>query len=126
LADAVHTARAAVEVWGIKTCASTRKAMKFLDGKNISYSFRDLRLEKISKSMLREALTGMDGYRKAFNTSGASYKDGNWKAKVSGMNKEQVIDALTADPMLIKRPLVKGMKGVTVGYDEDAIERVAR
>jgi arsenate reductase len=115
-----------VEVWGIKTCSSTRKAMKFLDEKNISHSFRDLRVDKISRSLLRAALTEMDGYKKAFNTSGASYKDGNWKMKVAGMNKEQVIDVLTSDPMLIKRPLVKGMKGVTIGYDEDAIEKVAR
>jgi len=100
--------------------------MKFLDEKGISFSFKDLRVDTISKALLRHMLAGLDSYRKAFNTSGASYKDGNWKTKVAGMNKEQVIDALTADPMLIKRPLVRGVKGVTVGYDEDAIENVAR
>ncbi|MDT8325595.1 MAG: Spx/MgsR family RNA polymerase-binding regulatory protein, partial [Bacteroidota bacterium] len=120
------SSRAAAEVWGIKSCGSTRKAMKLLDAKSIPYAFKDFKEEKPPKTLLRDALKGMDGYRKAFNTSGASYKDGNWKEKVDGMNKEQVIDAFTADPMLIKRPVVKGKKGVSIGYDEDAIMKTVK
>jgi arsenate reductase len=111
----------AVEVWGLKQCGSTRKAMQFLERNKVPYVFRDIREEIPSKTLLREALRGVEHTRKIFNTSGAAYKEGNWKVKVDTLNKEQVIAVLSADSMLIKRPIVRGKNFVTIGYDEDAI-----
>ena len=116
----------AAEVWGIKQCQSTRKAEKLLDKNKVNYAFRDLKEEKPPKTLLRDALTGIDNYKKAFNTSGAAYKEGNWKDKVDKLNKEQAVDALAKEPMLIKRPIVKGKKGVTIGYDESAILKAVK
>jgi len=116
----------AAEVWGIKQCQSTRKAEKLLDRNKVNYAFRDLKEEKPPKTLLRDALKGVDNYRKAFNTSGAAYKEGNWKDKVDKLNKEQAVDALAKEPMLIKRPIVKGKKDVTIGYDEPAIKKAVK
>lgn len=116
----------AAEVWGIKQCSSTRKAEKLLDSKKVNYTFRDLKQEHAPKTLIREALKGLDNYRKAFNTSGAAYKDGNWKEKVGSLTKEQVVEVLAAEPMLIKRPVVRGRKGVTIGYDETAILKTVK
>ena len=40
------------------------------------------------------------------------------------MNPEQIIDALLADPMLIKRPIVRSGKGVAVGFNEEVLLRL--
>ena len=117
-------AGAVVEVWGLKTCGTTRKAMKFLESKKVEYVFRDVRETAPPRTLIRQALGSVDRYRKAFNTSGAAYKDGNWKEKVDGLNKEEALSALAADAMLVKRPVIRGPGGVTVGFDEDAITNV--
>lgn len=117
---------ATVEVWGLKTCGTTRKAMKFLESNKVAYVFRDVRETSPPKTLIRQALGNVDRYRKAFNTSGAAYKDGNWKEKVDGLNKEQALAALSADAMLVKRPVVRGPGGVTIGFDEDSIKKVIK
>lgn len=116
----------AVEVWGIKQCQSTRKAEKLLDKNKVNYAFRDLKKEKPPKTLLRDALKGVDNYKQVFNTSGAAYQKGNWKNKVDKLNKEQTVSALANDPMLIKRPIIKGKKDVTIGYDEPAIKKAVK
>jgi arsenate reductase (glutaredoxin) len=116
--------KADISVWGIPTCGSTRKAVKFLEGKGIAFEYRNLRETAAPKTLIRELLRAVDNPRKAFNTSGGAYKDGNWKERIDGMNKEQIVEALAAEPMLIKRPVVRSTKGLVAGYDEQALEKL--
>jgi len=113
--------KAGIEVWGIPTCGTTRKAVKFLESKGIVIEYKNLRETAVPKVLLREMLKSVEHVRKAFNTSGGSYKDGGWKDKIAGMNNEQIIEALAADPMLIKRPVIRTPRGVLVGFDEQSI-----
>lgn len=113
-----------VEVWGIPTCGTTRKAVKFLESRGVAFEYKNLRETAVPKSLIRDMLQVVDNVRKAFNTSGGSYKDGGWKDKVDGMRKDEIIEALSADPMLIKRPVVRTPKGMVIGYDEAALLRI--
>lgn len=114
-----------IQVWGIMTCNSTRKALKLYDAMKVSYQFKDLKVVAPTKSLLRSALGTVDNSRKLFNTSGKSYQDGNYKEKVATMTKEQIIEVMINDPMLIKRPVVKAPNGVVVGYSEDELKTIA-
>ena len=113
--------KAGIEVWGIPTCGTTRKAVKFLESKGIALEYKNLRETAVPKVLIREMLKSVVEVRRVFNTSGGSYKDGDWKNRIADMNHEQIIEALTADPMLIKRPVVRTPKGLVVGFDEQAI-----
>lgn len=115
-----------VEVWGIMQCGTTRKAMKFLEGKKVPFTFKNLREVAVPKTLLRDALRSVEHNRKIFNVSGASYRDGGWKDKVDTMTKEELISALVKDPMLIKRPIVRGSGGISVGFNEDAIAQTVQ
>jgi arsenate reductase (glutaredoxin) len=117
-------AKAAVEVWGIPTCGTTRKAVKFLEAEGVAFEYKNVRESVVPKTFIREMLKVVDSPRKVFNTSGGSYKDGGWKDKVAGMKNEDIVTALVADPMLIKRPVVRTPKGMVVGFDEDALRRL--
>lgn len=115
---------AAIEVWGIPSCGTTRKAVKFLEGEGITVDYRNVRETAVPKTLIREMLKVVDSPRKVFNTSGGSYKEGGWKDKVAGMTKDDIVNALVADPMLIKRPVVRSPKGMVVGFDENALRRI--
>ncbi|MCZ7557286.1 MAG: Spx/MgsR family RNA polymerase-binding regulatory protein [Bacteroidia bacterium] len=116
--------KAAIEVWGIPSCGTTRKAVKFLEGEGLTFDYRNVRETVVPKALIREMLKVVDNPRKVFNTSGGSYKDGGWKDKVAGMSNEEIVSALVADPMLIKRPVVRTPKGMVVGFDEDSMRRI--
>ena len=58
--------------------------------------------------------------KKLFNTSGQSYREGNFGERVKTLSQAQAFDALAADGKLIKRPLVFGDGFALIGFDESA------
>ncbi len=113
-----------VKVWGLKTCGTTRKALKFLDSKNIPYQFIDVRESPPPKTQVKKAATRVSEPKKLFNTSGGAYREGGWKEKAPKMTKREIVEAVTSDPMLMKRPLVVSPKGATIGFNEDALNGI--
>ncbi len=111
--------KADVFVWGLKTCGTTKKAMKFA-GERAKME----EISKISKALLSVALKNVEAPAKLFNTSGESYKKGDFKSKVKTMKTGDIVKAMMADPMLIKRPIVKTKKGVVVGFDEAKLKAI--
>ena len=109
-----------LDVYGLKQCGTTRKALRYLDDHGLSYRFRDVREDPPAPSVL----SGSIPLRRFFNTSGKAYREGGYKDRVPMMNREQALEALTADPMLLKRPLVVGANVVLVGYNEETYDEV--
>jgi len=60
---------------------------------------------------------------KLFNTSGESYRAGEFKARLRTMSEGEALQALAADGKLLKRPIVDSSTKVLVGFDEDAFAR---
>jgi arsenate reductase len=115
---------AAVEVWGIPTCGTVKKALAFLTVQGVPYEFKNFRTTNPPKALLVSALDVVASPKKIFNTSGASYREGGWGAKAAAMSPEQIVDALLADPMLIKRPIIRTSKGFAVGFNEEVLLRL--
>ncbi|NOY06986.1 MAG: Spx/MgsR family RNA polymerase-binding regulatory protein [Chlorobi bacterium] len=113
-----------VKVWGLKTCGTTRKALKFLDSRNIPYQFIDVRESPPPKTHVKKAATRISEPKKLLNTSGGAYREGGWKDKAPKMTKAEIIQAVTTEPMLMKRPLVVSAKGATIGFDQDALDSI--
>ncbi|MFP3339742.1 ArsC/Spx/MgsR family protein, partial [Micrococcus sp. SIMBA_131] len=53
--------------------------------------------------------------KKFFNTSGQKYRELGLKDKVASSSQDELLDILSSDGMLIKRPLVTDGENVTVG-----------
>lgn len=113
-----------VEVWGIPTCGTVKKALAFFSARGIAFEFKNFRTTPPTRSLLQSAIDSVATPKKIFNTSGGAYRDGGWGLKAEGMEKEQIIDALLADPMLIKRPIIRTGKGVAVGFTEEALQGI--
>ena len=113
-----------IKVWGITTCGTVRKATAFLKANNVEFEFIDLKTTKPPKTLLKNAMKSVDAPGKMFNTSGGAYKDGGYKDKAATMSANDIVDALAAEPMLIKRPIVVTEKGIAVGFDETILENI--
>ena len=106
-------------VWGIATCSTVQMAQRALDDHGISYQARDLRASPPTRVDIIRFVVGV-GVAALKNTSGISYRA--LPAASRQWSEEAWVDALVADPMLLKRPIIE-RDGVTVGvgFRDDAV-----
>ncbi len=114
-----------IEVFHYPKCGTCRKALKWLDARGVEYRSIDIVDKPPPLAKLKKAhkLSGLP-VAKLFNTSGQSYRQGNFKAKLTRMSDEEALQALAEDGKLIKRPLVFGDGFVLVGFRESEYEQV--
>lgn len=100
-------------------CTTCKKAQKWLDEKEISYTVRDIKEQNPTFEELSEwyKLSGLP-LKKFFNTSGQLYKSMNLKEKLADMSEEEQLKLLASDGMLVKRPIAVKDGTVRVGFKE--------
>ena len=108
-------------------CSTCKQALAWLKANKIAFVAIDLVEHPPSRATL-EAAQQRAGVpvKKLFNIAGASYRDGDFKTKLSGMTDAQAFTALAQDGKLIKRPLVVGDDLALVGFDEKAWAKALR
>lgn len=102
-------------VYGIKSCGSVQKALKFLDNHGISYTFHDFKtapvpLEKINSWAKQAPLSIL------LNTKGTTYKTLGLKSL--DLDDNGKIEWMGEYNLLIKRPVIEYNDTLIVGYDE--------
>lgn len=100
-------------------CTTCQKAKKWLDDNAITYELRDIKIDRPSYDELDgwQKLGGLP-LKKLFNTSGLLYKSLELKNKIPEMSREQMLQMLSSDGMLVKRPILVGDDFVLVGFKE--------
>ena len=100
-------------------CTTCLKAKKWLDDNGIGYELRDIKTENptVDELTLWHAKSGLP-MKKFFNTSGLLYKSLDLKNRLPGMSEEEMLQLLSTDGMLVKRPLLIGEEFVLVGFKE--------
>jgi arsenate reductase len=113
-----------LDVYQYPKCSTCRNALRWLDAHGLSYEKIDITSAPPGPKLLKEILTraGLP-VAKLFNTSGQSYREGNFKKRLETMSEAEAITALARDGKLIKRPLVVSPKVVLVGFDAERYER---
>lgn len=108
-----------VRVYQYPKCSTCRKALKWLEAHGVAHDSTDLVANPIPIAKLRD-LHRRSGLplAKFFNTSGESYRAGNFKQRLATMTEAEALAALAADGKLVKRPIVDSGEAVLVGFDE--------
>lgn len=102
-------------------CTTCKKAKKWLQDNGISFEDRHIVENNPTKEELKEWI-GRSGLliNKFFNTSGILYREMNLKEKVKSLEEEELIEILSTNGMLVKRPLIVAEDFVLVGFKEEA------
>jgi arsenate reductase len=113
-----------LRVYQYPKCSTCRNALRWLDDHGTSYEKIDITSSPPDRELLREILarTGLP-VAKLFNTSGQSYRAGNFKKRLETLSEADAIAALAEDGKLIKRPILVSPKVVLVGFDAERYER---
>jgi arsenate reductase len=109
-----------MKMYGIKTCASVKKAKAFFDKNNISYEFIDLNKDPVGKETI-EKWQGFTPATSMLNPRSKVYRDLSLKTKKPTENKAVTI--ITKDNAVLKRPIIEhGLNGeekFTIGFNEE-------
>ena len=101
-------------------CTTCQRAKKWLDDHGVTYELRDIKQENPTRAELAvwHDMSGLP-LKKLFNTSGLLYKSLELKTKLPTMSDGEMLDLLSSDGMLVKRPLLIGDDFVLVGFKEE-------
>ena len=107
-----------------RKCSTCQKARKWLEGRGIEFTSRNIKEEKPGREELVEwhRKSGLD-LKRFFNTSGNLYKEMKLKDKLPQMDQDEKYDLLATDGMLVKRPIVVAGDTVLVGFKEGEWEQ---
>ena len=105
-----------MKVYGIKTCGSVKKALKFFKDHDIAYEFVDFRKEPVGLDTINTWLKQVS-LAVLFNNKGTKYR--TLKLKELNLDDAQKIQWLADENMLIKRPVIEFEDQVIVAFDEE-------
>lgn len=93
-----------LRVYGIPSCGTVKKSLSWLEGQHAQAEFVDFRATPPTRAQVVSWVSAF-GDRALRNTSGGSYRA--LPASKDGWDTAAWIEAFTADPMLIKRPVIE-------------------
>ena len=104
-------------------CTTCRKAKAFLEKKKAELEVRDLGKDRLSITEL-DQLIGTSDHRKFLNTRNELYR----KRKMGKIppSRDEALKLMAAEPNLIRRPVVLRGLEMVLGYDEEALARIAK
>jgi arsenate reductase-like glutaredoxin family protein len=106
-----------VQIFGTRNCSDTRKALRFFSERRVKTHFVDLKERAASQGELRrfaqkfgiDALVDRESKRfAALGLRQAHYGEAKW------------LGILEEEPLVLKTPLVRAGKELTIGADEEA------
>lgn len=113
-----------LKVYGIPNCGTCKKAIAWLEQREIAYDFVNTKDHPPTKAMIQKWVEAL-GAKPMRNTSGGSYRalgedKQNW-------SDAQWTQAFSQDAMLLKRPLFeKEGEAVMVGFRATEAEKLAK
>jgi arsenate reductase (glutaredoxin) len=105
-----------IKIYGIKTCNTVRKAIKFCKDNELEYEFIDFRAKPLECEKVKYFASKVD-INLLFNNRGTKYKD--LKLKELNLDDNGKLDWLCKENMLLKRPVVEYADNVLVSFNED-------
>ena len=108
-------------IYGIKTCDSVRKAIKFFKANEMKFEFFDYKKEQVDEAKIKEWLeqTTID---KLFNNRGTKYR--TLKLKELNLDEAGKIEWMAKENYLIKRPVIEHDTGLVVAFDEEGYREI--
>jgi Spx/MgsR family transcriptional regulator len=102
------------------TCATCRKARRFLEKRGFKLNYRDLVKDRLSPSELQK-LIGKHDHEDFLNPRSDVFR--KKKMKDNPPSRREAIGLMARNPDLIRRPVIVAGGRVVIGYDENGMIR---
>lgn len=105
-----------VTVYGITTCSTVQKALRWLEEQGVTYSFHDFKTEGASGTLLKQWCK-VRGWEKVMNRASLTYRNLT-VAEKEGLDEARAIALMMQKPTLIRRPVVVADNILLQGFTE--------
>ena len=114
-----------IKVYCYSKCTTCKKALKWLEEKQVAYEVLDIKEQHPDEKTLRKLYekSGLP-LKRFFNTSGQLYREMELSKKLPEMSEDEMFKILASDGMLVKRPLLITEEKVLTGFKEAEWEAV--
>lgn len=98
-------------LYGISTCDTCKKAQKALTAAGHTVTFRDVRATPLSEAEIAEFVT-------EFGPDIINRQSTTWRGLSDFLRANEPEAQLAAQPTLMKRPVIRGEAGLTLGWSD--------
>jgi arsenate reductase len=105
-----------LRIYGIKSCDTCRKALKWLDDQGRAYHWQDVRADGLEAEQVKRWLEAV-GHEALVNRRSTTWRSLNEAERDKAQDPRQAIDLLLEHPTLIKRPVIEDKGRVLVGFN---------
>jgi Spx/MgsR family transcriptional regulator len=109
-------------LYGISNCDTVRKARKFLENKDIDYTFHDYKATGINPVQLRDWVNKV-GWETLLNKRSTTWRNLPKETK-DNINEVLAIAVMEDQPTIIKRPVLLHNDLIIVGFSEKSYDTV--
>ena len=101
-------------VYGLKTCDTTRKALKWLERRQVPHRFLDVRADGVDMDKITEWAMEV-GWEALLNRGSTTWR-GLPDVIRENVTEDTALALMVENPTLIKRPVIELDKGLLVGF----------
>ena len=106
-----------VQVFGVKNSAATRAAERFFKERRVAIQMVDLKKKASAPGEIKRFVERF-GWTGLLDTEGKAYVDAG--LKYMKLSEAELMARLEREPLLLRLPLVRGGKLVSIGQDEES------
>jgi arsenate reductase-like glutaredoxin family protein len=106
-----------IQIFGVKNSAATRAAERFFKERRIAVQMVDLKKKPIAAGEIKRFLDRF-GWNGILDTDGKAYIDGG--LKYLKLSEAELMERIEREPALLRLPLVRAGKLVSIGHDEES------
>jgi len=112
---------APVTIYGIKACDTMKRARTWLEGHGVAYAFHDYKADGIDRDVLATWVSQV-GWERLLNRSGTTFRKLPDADKLA-LTEAKAIALMSAQPSMIKRPVLAVGGRLLVGFRPEEYER---
>lgn len=112
-----------MKVYGLKSCDTCRKAVRWLGDNSIEHHYVDVRADGIPADRLRDWVAEA-GWETLLNRRSTTWRELD-DAEKQGLDDGKAVELILRHPTLMKRPVFDRDAGVLVGFDEKVRQALA-
>ena len=109
-----------IKIYTVSSCTSCKKAKNWLNAHQLSYNEHNLGKDAITKEEILNILTKTENGIASIVSSKNRYAK-SLDCDIEELSVNEVIDLITANPRILKSPILIDEKRLQVGYKEDDI-----
>jgi arsenate reductase-like glutaredoxin family protein len=106
-----------VQIFGLKNSQATRAAERFFKERRVGIQMVDLKQKPIAPGEIKRFIERF-GWTGLLDSEGKAYVDAG--LKYLRLTDSELLGRIERDPRLLRLPLVRAAKLLSIGHDEDA------